>query len=40
MFKRITIVAIGPYMVSIITYGKVLSKIPKSFENLFINLPD
>jgi hypothetical protein len=31
---------IGPYIVSVITNAKVLSKIPKSLENLFINLPE
>jgi hypothetical protein len=34
------VLIIGPYMVSVSTKDKVLSKIPKSLENLFISLPE
>ncbi len=40
IFINIMILTIGPYTVSMITKAKVLSKIPKSFENLFISLPE
>ena len=33
------IVRIGPYIVSIKLKIKVLSRIPKSFENLFVSCP-
>ncbi len=40
MFVNIIIVTIGPSIVSIITKTSVLSKIPKSLENLLMSLPE
>ena len=39
MFASNIIVMIGPSIVSIRLNIKVLSRIPKSFENLFVNWP-
>ena len=39
MFINITIAIIGPSKASIKVNGKVLSRIPRSFENLFVSCP-
>ena len=39
ILTNITIVMIGPYIVSTKVKAKVLSRIPKSLENLFVSWP-
>ena len=40
MFTMVTMIVIGPYMLSIMEKERELSRILRSLENLFIRTPD